>query len=81
MGEGSTRQDIEAEAKWIESTLTTILNRHAPQISLTARSKRWWTPEVDVKCNEYGRTRRLYQQGSINTFALRMERNSYYYTI
>lgn len=40
-----------------------------------------WTPEVETKCNEYGKIRRLYQQGRVSAFTLKAVRNAYYYTI
>lgn len=43
MGEGISRDDIESEAEWIESTLMKILDRDAIQIRVTARSKERWT--------------------------------------
>lgn len=35
MRDGSFREDIEAEAEWIESTLTRIPDKHATQIRVT----------------------------------------------
>lgn len=75
------REDIENKAEWMEFTITGIQNRHAIHISATARSKRWWTLEVEAKRKEYSRTRRLYKYGKANAFTLMAERNSYYYTI
>lgn len=49
MGEGSSGENIENEAEWIELTLTGILNKHATKINITASSKRWWTPQVNAK--------------------------------
>lgn len=81
MGEVGTRQDMVEEAEWIESILTTMLDRHVTQIRVTAGSKRWWTPEAEGKHKEYGCTRKLYQQGKSNAFTQKAERNSYYYII
>lgn len=81
MREGSMSQDIKEEAEWIKSTLMKILHRHAIQIRVVARSKGWWTLEVEAKRKEYVRIRRLYQQGKANVFTLKVERNSCYYTI
>lgn len=52
-----------------------ILDKHATQIRVTARSKRWLTPEIETKCMEYERIRRHYQQERVNTFTLREKRN------
>lgn len=54
VGEEITKQIIEEEAESIESTLTMILDRHATQIRITVRFKRWWTQEVEAKRKEYG---------------------------
>lgn len=81
MGEGNTRENIETEAEWIESTLMRSLDKHANQITGITRSKIWKTQEVEAKQNYYGGTRRLYQQGRFNAFTLNAESNSYYYTI
>lgn len=43
--------------------------------------KRWWTLEVAAKRKTYGKTRRLYQEGRINTFTISAERNFYYYIV
>lgn len=56
------------------SNLTRILDKHATPIKVTARSKRWKTPEVEAKRKEYERTRRHYQQGRANAFTLRVEK-------
>lgn len=57
------------------------LDNHTTQIRATARSTRWLTPEVKGKLKEYRRKRRLHQQGRVNVFTLRAERNSCYYSI
>lgn len=61
MGEGSSKEYIEDEAEWIDSTSTRILDRLATQKIVTARSKLWSTPEVKVKRKMFRRARRLYQ--------------------
>lgn len=81
MGGKSSREDIEKEAGRIESMLTGILDNYATQITVTARSKRWWIPYVEAKRKEYGRIRRFYQQERANVFTLKAKGNSYYYTI
>lgn len=51
--EGNSRDDIEGEAEWIESTPIEMLDRHATQIIVTAGSKRWWTKKVEDRQKEY----------------------------
>lgn len=41
IGVGSSKDDIERNAKWIESTLTGILHKHTTQIRVTTSSKGW----------------------------------------
>jgi hypothetical protein len=54
----STPVDIEAEAIWIRTQLTTMLDRHAKKITITARSKRWWDDNIRTARATYGRFRR-----------------------
>lgn len=46
MREGSTAKKVEQETEWIEVTLTAALDRYVNPLIVTARSKKWWTPEV-----------------------------------
>lgn len=48
--------------------LTGVLNSHAALMRVTARAKRWWTPELEAKQQEYGRTERLYHQRRVRKF-------------
>lgn len=57
------------------------MDRHITRIRVTARFKRWGTAEVAARRKEYGRIRKLYQQGRVNTFSLKAKWNTYYYTI
>lgn len=79
--EHSAEQDIEKEEDCIEATLVTTLDSHATVVGATPRSKLWWTTEVKAKLKEYGKIRRLYQQGRGNAFSLKAVRNTYYYLI
>jgi hypothetical protein len=54
----STPADIEAEAIWIRTQLTAMLDRHAKKITITARSKRWWDDNIRTARTKYGRLRR-----------------------
>lgn len=77
MREGSSRDDIEDEAEWIESTPTRILDKPFNLIGVTAWFKRWWISEFEANRKEYGQTSRLYKQKRTNTFTLKAEQNSY----
>lgn len=81
MGEDDSKYDIKDEAEWIESTLTKILIKDTTQIKVTARSRRWWTLEVEAKRKKYRGTRRLNRQRRVKVFTLKVEQNSYYQTI
>lgn len=81
MREDSEEEDIEKEAEWIETSLTATLDSHTTPLQITARSKRCWTDELEVKFKKYEGVGRLYQQRRVNTFTLKAVRNNYYYTI
>ncbi|KHN93671.1 Endonuclease/exonuclease/phosphatase [Metarhizium album ARSEF 1941] len=42
----ATPAELEAEACWMQESLKTVLDRHAPGRPPCARSKRWWTDEI-----------------------------------
>ncbi|TGZ81247.1 hypothetical protein EX30DRAFT_270940 [Ascodesmis nigricans] len=48
INEGATisKEEIEEEATCIQETITEVMNSHARKLSITARSKRWWKPEI-----------------------------------
>jgi ribonuclease HI len=77
----STAEDLEREARWIQETLTTILNRHAPLIRITPFSKRWWNDEVREARQRFSRAHRQFAQGQSNWEMVRQSRNAYYTTI
>jgi hypothetical protein len=41
-----TKEDIEAEAKWLEDVITDVLDRYAPRMRGCRRSKPWWNAEI-----------------------------------
>ena len=47
--------DVEREAEWIEQSLTEVLKKHAKEVKLCARSKRWWGPLMVEAWREYSR--------------------------
>ena len=46
LGDDCTEASLEKEADWVQSTLISVLNRHAKAVRLCAHSKRWWRPEL-----------------------------------
>ena len=57
----STKEDIEEEVRWIENTLTKVLNTHAKPLYISAFSKRWWNDKVKEARLKYSRRRREYK--------------------
>jgi hypothetical protein len=73
--------DIENEANWLEAALTKVLDKHAKQVKLCARSKRWWGPQTVEARTVYSRACRAYQAGEISEEDRREARRAYYTTI
>src|SRR5579871_1788161 len=77
----SSKSEIEREAVWIQETAVQILNKHAKQIRITPRSKRWWNETVKQARKGFLRCRRHYENGRTNWEELKTIRNAYYSTI
>jgi hypothetical protein len=79
----STKEDIEEEVRWIENTLTKVLNTHAKPLYISAFSKRWWNDKVKEARLKYSRRRREYksQRNSLGLEKLKAARNNYYYIV
>jgi ribonuclease HI len=45
----SSAEAAEAEAQWIQSELTALMDVHCKKIRICARSKRWWRESIDEK--------------------------------
>lgn len=71
----------EEKARWIEMSLTSVMNSLATLLRVTACSKGWWTLEVATKHRVYGRTNCLYKQGRVSRFSMKVTRNFYNYAV
>ena len=61
-----TRLQIEAEAKWMGGTITAVLNQYAKQLRITARSKRWWSEDIN-ECRKAVSTAKTAQRHGVGT--------------
>lgn len=77
----ATPAELEAEACWMQESLKTVLDRHAPGRPPCARSKRWWTDDIKKERRLFGGARRAYNDGRIDFDEYRQVRNSYYRNI
>jgi predicted RNase H-like nuclease (RuvC/YqgF family) len=59
--EECTMEDIEDEAKWLEETLTKVLDKFMPVSRVCSQSKPWWNEHIREARKVAGRVRR--QQG------------------
>lgn len=46
IGNSYTRQDLDDELSWVESSLISILNSYCKLIQVTLFSKKWWNSKV-----------------------------------
>lgn len=46
ISETSSKQDLDDEVEWFESTLSSFLDKHAKILRVSPFSKRWWNEEV-----------------------------------
>jgi hypothetical protein len=75
--DGCVAPEVEAEAVWIRVQLTEMLNQRARRIRITARSKRWWGPEIKAARQAYGQIRRSRKEGRALEDQERAARNAY----
>ena len=66
LGPEPTRVQIEAEAKWMGGTITAVLNQYAKQLRITARSKRWWSEDIN-ECRKAVSTAKTAQRHGVGT--------------
>ncbi|TGZ76278.1 hypothetical protein EX30DRAFT_352760 [Ascodesmis nigricans] len=55
-----SKEEIEEEATWIQETITEVMNDHARKLRITARSKRWWKPEISEARKKLSQAKRGY---------------------
>ena len=58
-----TEGELKEEAEMIRDCLTKVLDEHAEQLRVVARSKRWWGPGVLRGRQVFIRVRRAYREG------------------
>jgi hypothetical protein len=61
--EECTTKDIEDEAKWLEETLTKVLDKFAPVSRVCSKWKPWWNEHVREARKVAGRVRRQQRKG------------------
>jgi hypothetical protein len=76
-----TKEDIEAEAKWLEDVITDVLDRNAPRMRVCRRSKPWWNMEIKETRKKAGKTKRKHREGMIPWEEVRKEEKILYRTI
>jgi hypothetical protein len=74
----ATTADLEVEARWMQDSLMAVLDRHAPGRAPSARSKRWWTDDIEKERRLFGRATRDYSHDRINLDEYGQVRNDYY---
>lgn len=74
----ATEDDLEAKAQWIQDSLTTVLNRHAPPKPIHARSKRWWADKVKDERKKFNVAKRALREEFSSQPEYRRIRNDYY---
>jgi ribonuclease HI len=78
LGTKTTTAELEAEAHWIQASLTAVLDTYARREPVHARSKRWWTAEIKLKRSGFCRARRDFSHSRLPLEDYRSIRNEYY---
>jgi hypothetical protein len=58
LGEESTGDEVESEAKWCQEALSKVLDTTAKKITICTHSKRWWNSEIKEKRSQLRREKR-----------------------
>ena len=77
----SSTFEIEKEARWIQETVTSILDKYAEPVRITPQSKRWWNETIKKARGDFQRCWRLYKEGRKSWEELKATRNAYYVMI
>jgi hypothetical protein len=73
--------EVEEEAKWVGATITGILNTHAKQLRISARSKRWWNDTIKEMRKGVSDAKRQRRQGRAGKQAVEEARRMLHRTI
>jgi hypothetical protein len=65
LDDACTKEDIEAEAKWLEDVITDVLDRYAPMMRECRRSEPWWNAEIKETRKRAGKIKRKHREGMI----------------
>lgn len=71
-------EEVEDESRWVQDSLTTILDKHAPPKPLRPGSKRWWTDEIKQERKKFSMSKRALKMEELSFEEYRQIRNGYY---
>ena len=77
----SLKEDLDQELKWFESSLSSLLDKHAKILYVNSFSKRWWNDEVAKAKKAWARAKKIYGRESSCKDKLRQAQNTYYHII
>ncbi len=72
---------LDQEVKWIEDTLTNILNAYSKIMRVTCYSKRWWNEEVAKARKIWAKEKKVWGQVTPNREKLKQARNAFYHIV
>ncbi|KAI0998334.1 hypothetical protein K3495_g9861 [Podosphaera aphanis] len=78
LSDNSSQTELNEEAQWITETLTSVLDQHVKKLRVCARSKRWWSQELNEARSSFKTPRRHFQRQQISIESYKIERNSHY---
>lgn len=78
MNDSNNKAELDEEAQWISDTLILILDQHVNKLKLCARSKRWWSKEINELRSSFKTIRRQFQRQYISLEEYKVARNAYY---
>ncbi len=70
--------ELDQEVKWIENTLTAILDTYSKIMRVTSYSKRWWNKEVAEARKIWAKEKKTWGQTTSDREKLKQSRNKFY---
>lgn len=78
VSETSSKQDLDDELQWLESSLSSFLDKHSKILRVSPFSKRWWNEDVAEARKVWAQAKKTYQGKLEFKDELRQTQNTYY---